>query len=99
MQRPTPTAWLGLAIIAMAAFVFVFAPWLAPHGLEEIVGAPFAAGSPGLPLGLDQNGRDMLSRLLYGAQLSIGVSLAAVLRFPSASRWAFSPPSAVAGPM
>ncbi len=79
MQRLTFTAWLGLIIIAIAAFVFLFAPWLAPHGLEETVGAPFATGSSEFPLGLDQNGRDMLSRLLYGAQMSIGVSLVAVL--------------------
>ena len=79
MQRPTFTAWLGLGIIALAAFVFAFAPWIAPHGLEETVGVPFAAASPEFALGLDQNGRDMLSRLLYGAQMSIGVSLAAVL--------------------
>ncbi|TDL81268.1 ABC transporter permease [Palleronia sediminis] len=79
MRRPTLTAWIGLIIIGAFAFVFVFAPWLAPYGLEATVGVPFADPSAEHPLGLDQNGRDLLSRMLYGAQISIGVSLAAVL--------------------
>lgn len=79
MPRPTFTAWIGIVIIAVAVFVFFFAALLAPFGLEDTVGVPFAESSAQFPLGLDQNGRDMLSRMLFGAQISIGVSLAAVL--------------------
>src|SRR6185312_13403085 len=45
----------------------------------QIVGAPFDPPSAQFWFGLDQNGRDMFSRLLAGAQMSIGVSLAASL--------------------
>ena len=79
MRRPTLTAWIGMIIIAAFAFVFLFAQWLAPYGLETTVGVPFADSSADHLLGLDQNGRDLLSRMLFGAQISIGVSLAAVL--------------------
>ncbi|MFS8048689.1 ABC transporter permease [Rhizobium sp. BR 314] len=80
MKKSIPfTAWLGLAIVAIAIALFLFGPMIAPHGQEEIVGAPFDPPSADFWFGLDQNGRDMLSRLLYGAQMSIGVSLAASL--------------------
>ena len=73
------SAALGLLIVAATVVLFVFGPMLAPFGQEEVLGTPFADPSAAHLLGLDQNGRDMLSRLLYGAQMSVGVSLAAVL--------------------
>ena len=72
------SAAFGLLIVIAAAFLLVFGPSLAPHGLEETVGTPFAPPTAEHWLGLDQNGRDMLTRLLHGAQMSIGVSLSAV---------------------
>ena len=79
MRKPTFTAWIGLAILAAYLVILIAGPHLAPFGQEEIIGSPFGDPEPGHPLGFDQNGRDMLSRLLYGGQMSIGVSLAAVL--------------------
>lgn len=76
--RIPPTAWLGMALIAVNLGMFLAGPLLAPYGQEETLGAPFAAPSLDHLMGLDQNGRDMLSRMLYGAQMSIGVSLLAV---------------------
>lgn len=73
------SAWLGLTIVTLNLLVFVFGPMLAPYGMNEIVGAPFDPPSGQFWFGLDQNGRDMFSRLLAGAQMSIGVSLAASL--------------------
>lgn len=73
------SAWLGLAIVTLNLFVFILGPMLAPYGQNEIVGAPFDPPSAQFWFGLDQNGRDMFSRLLAGAQMSIGVSLAASL--------------------
>ncbi|KFL32858.1 ABC transporter permease [Devosia riboflavina] len=73
------SAWLGLSIVTLNLLVFVFGPMLAPYGMNEIVGAPFDPPSGQFWFGLDQNGRDMFSRLLAGAQMSIGVSLAASL--------------------
>lgn len=77
-RQLTLTSWIGLALIAFNLVIFLAGPLLAPYGQEETMGAPFAAPSAEHLLGLDQNGRDMLSRMLYGAQLSIGVSLLAV---------------------
>lgn len=72
-------AIIGLFILAITAVMFLFGPALAPFGQEEIVGDPFGLPQAGHPFGFDQNGRDMLSRLLYGARMSIGISLLAVL--------------------
>lgn len=77
-QRLPLSAAFGLLIVCLAAFLLLFGPWLAPYGLEDTVGTPFAAPSAAHWFGLDQNGRDMLTRLLHGAQMSIGVSLSAV---------------------
>ncbi|ERM01022.1 ABC transporter permease [Brucella intermedia 229E] len=80
MKKSIPlTAWVGLAIVTICLLMFLFGPLIAPYGQEEIVGAPFDPPSAQFWFGLDQNGRDMLSRLLFGAQMSIGVSLAASL--------------------
>lgn len=73
------SAWLGLFIVVANLLVFALGPVLAPYGQNEIVGAPFDPPSAQFWFGLDQNGRDMFSRLLAGAQMSIGVSLAASL--------------------
>lgn len=77
-RKLTLTSWIGLALIAFNLVIFLAGPMLAPYGQEETLGIPFAGPSADHLLGLDQNGRDMLSRMLYGAQLSIGVSLLAV---------------------
>lgn len=78
-RRLSLSAAFGLIVIAATLFLFLFGPMLAPFGQEEIVGAPFDVPSSAHPFGLDQNGRDMLSRLFYGARMSIGVSLTAVV--------------------
>lgn len=73
------SARLGLFLVTANLLMFVFGPMLAPYGQNQIVGAPFDPPSAQYWFGLDQNGRDMFSRLLAGAQMSIGVSLAASL--------------------
>jgi peptide/nickel transport system permease protein len=62
----------------------LFAPWIAPQNpfdpaslnLNEAFRHP---GSPGYPLGSDDQGRDLLSTILYGSRISLGVGLASVL--------------------
>ena len=71
------SAWLGFFIVAANLLMFALGPLVAPFGQNEIVGAPFDPPSTQFWFGLDQNGRDLFSRLLAGAQMSIGVSLAA----------------------
>ncbi len=78
------TAAFGIMIILAYAFVAIFAGWLAPHGQEEVLGAanvvpggdPAIGGDPRFPLGTDQIGRDILSRLIYGAQNTVGIAFA-----------------------
>ena len=78
------TASFGLLIILIYAFVAIFAGALAPYGQEEILGRanivpggdPAIGGDPAFPLGTDQIGRDILSRLIYGAQNTVGIAFA-----------------------
>ncbi|WP_172125245.1 MULTISPECIES: ABC transporter permease [unclassified Devosia] len=79
LQNIPLSAWLGITIVLLNLVVFLVGPLLAPYGQNEIVGSPFDPPSAQFWFGLDQNGRDMFSRLLAGAQMSIGVSLAASL--------------------
>ena len=76
---------LPLAIVVVLVLCGLFAPWLAPRSpvegsLGERLAAPFwmENARPGHPLGTDRHGRDTLSRLLYGARISIAVSLVGI---------------------
>jgi len=71
---PLP-ALIGLVIIAMNLFAALFAPIIAPFPEAEVVGDAWAEADWHYLLGLDNLGRDIFSRLLYGARLSIGLSL------------------------
>lgn len=70
---------LGLVFLAVFGFAAVFAPWLAPHDpLEQrIATARLEAPSTEYPLGTDELGRDILSRLIYGARISLYIGLVA----------------------
>ncbi|WP_313349495.1 ABC transporter permease [Paracoccus sp. (in: a-proteobacteria)] len=67
---------LGIAIIAAYAVIAIFAPLLAPHGEAEIVGAQFEPWGSNYLLGTDNLGRDLASRLIWGARNTVGVALA-----------------------
>ena len=69
------TAMLGLAVILIYAATALLAPLLAPYGQAEIVGAQFEPWGAAYPLGTDTLGRDMLSRLIWGARNTVGVAL------------------------
>ncbi|MEO3805947.1 ABC transporter permease [Nonomuraea sp. B1E8] len=64
------------AFLLLVAVVALFAPVIAPHDYRDIVGKPLTSGGP---LGIDDFGRDVLSRLLIGLRTSLGVALSAVL--------------------
>ncbi len=87
MFRSMPlTASFGILTILIYAVLTVFSGLIAPHGQEEIlqgVAANVPAGTdPNYPFGTDQIGRDMLSRLIYGAQNTVGIAfLTTVLAF------------------
>ena len=72
-------AAIGGVIVILFIFVGVFAPWLAPADPNEIsVRNTLQPPSQEHWLGTDNNGRDMLSRLIYGARISMTVSFVAV---------------------
>lgn len=68
------TARLGALIILGYMFVAVFAPVLAPYGESEIVGPDFEPWGGKFLLGTDNLGRDMLTRLIYGARNTLGIA-------------------------
>jgi peptide/nickel transport system permease protein len=78
------TAAFGVLVIIIYAAVSIFAGAIAPHGQEEILagsnivpgGNPLLGGNPEFPLGTDQIGRDIYSRLIYGAQNTVGIAFA-----------------------
>jgi len=71
------SAQIGFLIIFLNLFLMVFAPFLAPYGEGEVPTnlEKWAAPSAAHWFGTDAIGRDILSQLLYGARLSIGLSL------------------------
>lgn len=80
--RLNPSFWLGAVLVGGVALVAVLAPYLAPHDPNtqfgdgiSLIGAPLGHTAK-FPLGTDFEGRDVLSRLLYGARLSLTISLA-----------------------
>ncbi len=73
------SARLGLGLIAVYFGAALLAPLLAPYGETEVVGDVWEASSRSALLGTDQLGRDLLSRLLYGARNTVGVALVATL--------------------
>jgi ABC-type dipeptide/oligopeptide/nickel transport system permease subunit len=78
-----PLALIGAVLVLGFVFVAVFAPWLAPYGPTERVGAVTPTTIPGPsaahPMGLDSLGRDELSRVIYGARQSLLVGVVATL--------------------
>ncbi|MEZ4863168.1 MAG: ABC transporter permease [Caldilineaceae bacterium] len=74
------TAFVGLLLVLLFFGLALFAPVLSPFGPNEqdIIGSKLAPPSAAHWLGADILGRDMLSRMLYGARISVFVGLAVV---------------------
>jgi peptide/nickel transport system permease protein len=71
------TATFGLFIIMTYAIAGVFAPIIAPYGEAEIIAGAFAPADENMLLGADQLGRDLFSRLVFGARNTVGIALLA----------------------
>ncbi|EHS50970.1 ABC-type transporter, integral membrane subunit [Rhizobium sp. PDO1-076] len=71
------SAWIGILGIAIAIFAAIFADFIAPYGEREIVGEIWLPMGGDFLLGTDNLGRDLLSRLIFGARTTISVALAA----------------------
>ncbi len=74
-HRPSWPAMIGLLIIAVFLIAAIAAPLLAPFPEADVVGDAWADADATYWMGLDNLGRDIFSRLLYGARMSIGLSL------------------------
>ncbi len=76
-----PVAMIAFAVILALILMAIFAPYIAPA--DPIRGSMLRRlrpiGTPGYPLGADELGRDMLSRLIYGGRLSLFMGLTPVL--------------------
>lgn len=80
LKKAPYSAWFGMIVIALYIFVALFAPWIAPYGEAQVVSQiPFDGWSWAHWLGTDQLGRDMLTRLLFGARNTLGIALATTL--------------------
>ncbi|MGI9390238.1 MAG: ABC transporter permease [Boseongicola sp.] len=74
LKKAPLTAWFGMIVISAYVFVAVFAPLLAPFGEAEVTPVPYAPWSAEHVFGTDQIGRDILSRLIYGARNTMGIA-------------------------
>ena len=75
-----PQAIIGLCLIAIVIVIAIVAPAFSPHDPELVnLSQKYAQPDAEYPLGTDQLGRCTLSRLLYGARYSIGISLPVLL--------------------
>ena len=68
------SAKFGFLVIFAYVFIALFAPLLTPYGESQIVGAEFELWSEEFPLGTDNLGRDMLTRLFFGARNTVGIA-------------------------
>ena len=69
------SAKFGMLVVLIYSIVAIFAPFIAPYGEREILGRSFELWSDKYPLGTDNLGRDMLSRMIFGARNTIGLAL------------------------
>jgi peptide/nickel transport system permease protein len=82
LLRAPLSAKFGLLVIVLYVLVALFAPVLAPFGETQVVGEGFAPWGGQFLLGTDNLGRDMFSRLVYGARNTLGIAfLTTVLAF------------------
>ncbi len=75
LKQAPLTAKFGMIVILLYVFVAIFANWLAPFAEREIVGDEYLPWDSEFWLGTDNLGRDMFSRLIYGARNSVGIAL------------------------
>ncbi|MCF6121446.1 ABC transporter permease [Mesorhizobium muleiense] len=87
---PIP-ALIGLVLTALFVLGAIFAPWIAPYGNGEIVGDVWGPMSATHWLGTDNLGRDLLSRMIYGARVTLLIAvLATALSFSLGAILGFS---------
>ena len=73
------SAWFGMIVILIYLIAAIFAPLIAPYGEAEVVGKAYQPAGAEFWLGTDQIGRDLFSRLIYGARNTIGIAFLTTL--------------------
>lgn len=80
LARLNLTTWIGVAIVVLLVLAAIFAPYLATHPpAKQSIMDQLAPPGGGYLLGADQFGRDIWSRLLFGARYSLTIGLFAIL--------------------
>lgn len=78
--RQYPALWTGLAILAMFGLIILFAPQIATHDpIKQQLSKRLSPPSAEHRFGTDELGRDIYSRVIYGAQVSVPASLVVVI--------------------
>ena len=85
----SPAAMIAAFVALVCVFCSAFAPWVAPHNPFDLATLELSnallppswseGGNAAFPLGTDDQGRDILSALMYGARISLAVGIASVL--------------------
>ncbi|MAK97525.1 MAG: ABC transporter permease [Euryarchaeota archaeon] len=76
LAKSPMTAKFGLLVILIYIVVALFAPFIAPYGEAEVFPIPYAPWSSEFVFGTDQIGRDIFSRLIFGARNTVGIAVA-----------------------
>ena len=77
--RQQPLAAIGIALLMIFTVCAIFAPWLAPHDPAQLnLTGRLMSPSAAHWFGTDELGRDILSRILYGARISLIVAVSVV---------------------
>ncbi|MGN6767362.1 MAG: ABC transporter permease, partial [Rhizobiaceae bacterium] len=71
IKRIPISALIGILVTLLFVLAAIFTPWIAPYSNTEIVGDVWAPASAAHWLGTDNLGRDLLTRLLYGARITL----------------------------
>lgn len=79
MKSAPPSAWFGMIVVSLYILVAIFADVIAPYGEAQVHPVPFAPWSDEFIFGTDQIGRDVLTRLIYGARNTMGIALATTI--------------------
>jgi peptide/nickel transport system permease protein len=77
--RPSPLVLLAFLVLALFIGIAAFAPWVAPYDVSKVVGGVWEPPSATALLGTDNLGRDLLSRIIWGAQITLSVAALATL--------------------
>ncbi|MEI6759033.1 MAG: ABC transporter permease [Betaproteobacteria bacterium] len=76
-RRIPPSALIGLVLTLGLVLVALLAPWLAPYENGQVIGDVWAPMSDKAWLGTDNLGRDLLTRMMYGARVTLTIAGAA----------------------